>query len=67
MIVDETIILQVQINGKLRARIEVAADASEDKIVRQELNSPEVQKHLRDKQIAAKNYAAGRLLNIVVK
>ncbi|HTP08489.1 MAG TPA: leucine--tRNA ligase [Anaerolineae bacterium] len=67
LIVDEMMTLPIQINGKLRARIEVAADADEDEIVRQALASPEVQKHLGNKQIVNKIYAIGRLLNIVAK
>jgi leucyl-tRNA synthetase len=67
LIVDETLTLPVQINGKLRARIEVLADASEAEIVRAALASPDVQKHLNGKQIVNQIYATGRLLNIVVK
>ncbi len=67
LIVDETLTLPIQINGKLRARIEVAADANQDEIIRQALSSSEVQKHLSGKQIVNKIYATGRLLNLVVK
>ena len=67
LIVNEMLTLPIQINGKLRARIEVAADASEDEIVREALASPDVLKRLSGKQIVKTVYAAGRLVNVVVK
>jgi len=67
LIVDETMTLPIQINGKLRARIEVAADASEEEVVRQALAAPGLQKYLIDRQIIKAIYAAGRLINVVVK
>jgi leucyl-tRNA synthetase len=67
LVVDEMITLPIQINGKLRARIEVAADASEDEVVRQALAAPEVQRHLAGQTIVRTFYAPGRLLSIVGK
>jgi leucyl-tRNA synthetase len=67
LIVDEMITIPIQINGKLRGRIEVAAAASEAEVTRQALTAPEVQKHLIDRQIVKTIYAAGRLVNVVVK
>ncbi len=66
-VVDETITIPIQINGKLRARIEVSAGASEDEVKRQALAAADVQKHLAGKQIVKTIYAVGRLLNIVAK
>jgi len=59
------IVIPVQINGKLRGRIEVAADASEIEITRQALRSPAVQKYVENKQVTKTVYLPGRLLNIV--
>ncbi len=67
LVIDERITIPIQINGKLRARIEVAANASEDEVKQQALAAEDVQKHLIGKQIVTMIYAAGRLLNIVVK
>jgi leucyl-tRNA synthetase len=60
-----TIVIPVQINGKLRGRIEVAADASEIEITSQALRSPAVQKYIDNKQVTKTVYLPGRLLNIV--
>ena len=49
------------------SRIEVAADASEEEAVRQTLAAPGLQKYLIDRQIVKTVYAAGRLINLVVK
>jgi leucyl-tRNA synthetase len=67
LLVDETIVVPVQINGKLRSRIEVAATASEAEITDQALRSPGVQRYTADKQIVKTIYLPGRLLNIVTK
>jgi leucyl-tRNA synthetase len=67
LVVDERITIPIQINGKLRARIEVSANASEDEVKQKALTAADVQKHLIGKQIVTTIYAAGRLLNIVVK
>ena len=66
MVADETIVIPIQVNGKLRDRIEVAVDASEEEIAQKALASPGVKKHIEGKQVVKTIYAAGRLLNIVV-
>ncbi len=40
---------------------------SEDEVVQQALAAPGVQKYLIDRQIVKTIYAAGRLINVVVK
>ena len=67
LVAEATIVIPVQVNGKLRDRIEVAADAGEEEIVQKALLSPGVQRHIEGKQVVKTIYAAGRLLNIVVK
>lgn len=64
---DETLSIGIQINGKLRARIDVAASADEEAVRQQAFASPEVQQHLADKQVVKSFYVPGRLLNVVVK
>jgi leucyl-tRNA synthetase len=64
--VEETVEMAVQINGKVRDRIEVAVDAEEDAVVEQAMASPRVQESVGDKQIRKVIYVPGRILNIVV-
>ena len=65
-LVQDSIQLVVQVNGKVRAKINVAADADEDVILHTALADENVQKHMADKTIRKKIVVPGRLVNIVV-
>lgn len=67
LVADETMIIPIQVNGKLRHRLEVAADATEEAITQQALAAPEVQKLLEHQQFARAIYVPGRMLNIIIK
>ncbi|TCK06890.1 leucine--tRNA ligase [Marinobacterium mangrovicola] len=56
----------VQVNGKLRAKINVAADADEDVILHLALAEENVQKHMEGKTLRKKIVVPGKLVNIVV-
>jgi leucyl-tRNA synthetase len=64
---EEEIVIPVQINGKLRSRIVVPADSSEDFVIERALADEKVQAAIAGKQIVKKLYVPGRLVNIVVK
>jgi leucyl-tRNA synthetase len=64
---EESIEIPVQVNGKLRGRITVAADASDIDIEAAAIALPAVSAHLAGKQIAKVIIAKGRLVSIVVK
>jgi leucyl-tRNA synthetase len=61
----EVITLVVQINGKLRARIEVPADISEEDARAAAMADENVQRHLEGKTPRKLIYVPGRLVNIV--
>ena len=67
LITEDTITIAVQVNGKVRAEIDIAADASEE----QALNSAKAQDHIaeliKDKQIKKAIYVPGRLVSLVVE
>jgi leucyl-tRNA synthetase len=63
----ETYLLVVQVNGKLRDRIEVASDTGEDELVELAKGSENVQRHLDGKAIVKEIVVPGRLVNLVVK
>jgi leucyl-tRNA synthetase len=63
---EEEITLVVQINGKVRDRINVAVDISEEEARTKALSSSAVQKYLDGKQPRQVIYVPGRLVNIVV-
>jgi len=63
----DTYMLVVQVNGKLRDRIEVASDTAESELVELAKSSDNVQRHLDGKAIAKEIVVPGRLVNLVVK
>jgi len=63
---EDTIELPVQINGKVRDRITVPADATEDEIKSAALASETVQKFLEGKEPKKVIVAKGRLVSLVV-
>jgi len=63
----ETYMLVVQVNGKLRDRIEVASDTAESELVELAKSSDNVQRHLNGKAIVKEIVVPGRLVNLVVK
>ena len=63
---EDTIEIPVQVNGKVRDRVVVAAEASEDEIKSAALASEGVQKYLEGKQPRKVIVANKRLVNVVV-
>ena len=59
--------LVVQVNGKVRDSIEVAAGTAEDEIKRTALERPNVQRHLDGKQVLREIVVPGRLVNFVIR
>ncbi|MDI5892659.1 leucine--tRNA ligase [Halomonas rhizosphaerae] len=62
----DTIELVVQVNGKLRARIEVEASATKETIEAQALAAENVKRHTEDKTVRKVIVVPGKLVNIVV-
>jgi leucyl-tRNA synthetase len=56
----------VQVNGKLRGKISVAADADKQAIIDQALADPNAQRFIADKEVRKTIVVPGRLVNIVV-
>ena len=63
---DEMITLVVQINGKLRARLEAPADISEEAAREAALSDENVQRHIAGQEVRKVVYVPGRLVNVVV-
>ena len=66
-LVSDTLELVVQVNGKLRARIKVAADADRGAIETAALADANVQKFTDGKNVVKVIVVPGKLVNIVVK
>jgi leucyl-tRNA synthetase len=63
---EEMIILVVQVNGKLRARLEVPADITEEEARRAALADENVQRYIEGGEMRRVIYVPGRLVNVVV-
>lgn len=57
--------LVLQVNGKLRGKLRVAAEADRETIERQAIANPSVQRHVGGKTIRKVVVVPGRLVNIV--
>ena len=67
LIVSETIEYVVQINGKVRDRIELPTDTSQPDVEQAAFASERVQQWTNDKEIIKKIFIPNKLLNVVVK
>ena len=65
--VDSTVEIAVQVNGKIKARIQVPAEVSNDDAISQAKAVDAVSKEIEGKTIIKELYVKKRLVNIVVK
>ncbi len=66
LVKDEVISIGVQVNGKARASVTIAADADEDAAKAVALADPKVHEFTKDKTIKKVIYVKGRILNLIV-
>lgn len=66
-LVADTVTIVVQVNGKLRAQLEVAKDLPEPEVVGMAQSEPNVTSHTEGKQVVRTVYVPGKLVNLVVK
>jgi leucyl-tRNA synthetase len=67
LLTSDTVTLVVQVNGKLRDRIEAPAEAPEEELLRLARESEKVAKHLDGQQIVKEIVVPGKLVNLVVR
>jgi leucyl-tRNA synthetase len=61
----EEIVVPVQVNGKVRARLTVAVDTPEDRLRELALGDPQVSKHLEGKAVKKVVVVNGKLVSVV--
>ena len=64
---DETFTLVVQVNGRVRERIEVSADITEGEARQLALDNPRVASFIGENTVQKLIYVPGKLVNIVVR
>nr|MDA8097200.1 class I tRNA ligase family protein [Clostridia bacterium] len=67
LLVEDQATVVVQINGKVRDRVVVSAESSDEEVKRTVMEQPRVQKLLEDKTIVKVVVVPKKLVNIVVK
>jgi leucyl-tRNA synthetase len=67
LLASDTVTLIVQVNGKLRDRIEAAADAGEAELLALARASEKVRRHLDGKDVVKEIVVPGKLVNLVVR
>jgi len=65
-LVQDRVEISVQVNGKMRARVSVAADASQDAAVTAALTDANVVKYMEGKPLKFSKYIPGRMVTLVV-
>ncbi len=65
--IDESIDLPVQINGKLRANIQIQKDEDKDSIKAKIHENEKIQAYIEGKEIVKEIYVPNRIYNIVIK
>ena len=65
--VDDTVEIVVQVNGKLKAKLNIAVDADKDSVIAQALADEKVKESTDGKNIIKQIYVPNKLVNIVAK
>ncbi len=63
---EDTFELVIQVNGRVRDRVQVSAEASEEELVERAKSSPRVQPHLNGREIRQTIVVPRKLVNLVV-
>lgn len=66
-IVEDKITMAVQVNGKLRATIEIEKDEAEEQVKEKALNEENVKKNIENQKVVKIIVVPNRIVNIVVK
>jgi leucyl-tRNA synthetase len=66
LVTEEQITLVIQVNGRLRDRVDVPVSITEEEARELALGSKRVKTHIDDREIKNVIYVPGRLVNVVV-
>ena len=65
--VDDVVELAVQVDGRVRGRIQIARDADEQQVRRSALEEPNVSRHVTGKKVSKLVYVPGRIANFILE
>lgn len=66
LIVSDTVVVAVQVNGKLRETITVASSATQEEVEKIAKQSDKVRGHIEGKSVRKVIYVAGKIMNFVI-
>jgi leucyl-tRNA synthetase len=66
LVVEDTVVISVQVNGKLRGTVEVSKTATQPEVLAQVKTVDSVARHLEGKTIKKEIYVPGKIVNFVV-
>lgn len=67
LLTEDTVEIPVQVNGKLRARVYVPANAGKDDVLQAAKGDEKIQGYLSGKDIVKEIFVPGKMVNLVVK
>ena len=67
LMAEDTVVIAVQVNGKLRGQIEVAAPPDEAKVMDSVFANERIQQWIAGKEVVKKIYVPGKLVNVVIR
>jgi len=67
LVVDDSVKIGIQVNGKLRGELEIAKDASQEEAIGLARVNPNVVKYLAEGKVVKEIYVPGRIIGFVVK
>jgi len=67
LLIEDTVTIAVQVNGKLRGTVEVEKDAAKDDVLAQAKEVENVQKYLTEGKLVKEIYVPGKLVSLVIK
>lgn len=66
LVKEDLVTIVVQVNGKVRANIEMSADVSDEDMVKESLKDEKIQRYLKDGKVVKTITVSGKLINFVV-
>lgn len=67
LVVEDSVVVPIQVNGKVRGKIEIAKTAAKEDVLELAKKDSGVMKHLEGKNLVKEIYVPGRIVNLVVK
>ena len=65
LLIDSTVIIVIQVNGKKRGLILMKKDTNEDEVIRESRKIQNIEKNLKDKKIVKNIFVKNKIINFI--